>query len=456
MKNKYRILIVDDDRAVCTSLRLILQKKGYDVRVIHHPSRVIDSVLDFDPQVVILDMNFTINTSGQQGLVLLQQIKAHRQEISVILITGWATLQLAVEGMKQGARDFLSKPWDNKHLLSSVEAVLSIYHGNTQKKPTESDHKIIGRSPAFLHALSIVDRVAPTDANVLITGPSGSGKEIIAEAIHQRSKRSAHPFIKVNLGGISTSLFESEMFGHVRGAFTDAHANREGRFAKAEKGTIFLDEIGDLALESQVKLLRVLQEKKYEILGSSKSIKTDVRIICATHRLLQDMITSEDFREDLYYRINLITIQLPSLAERLEDIPLLVTYFLHRVSTDYQIDIPYINDETMSWLTRQEYRGNIRQLRNLIERTALLTMDKKEIKIADFQAYMLAEKNNSLIRLPQVGDMTLEEMEKKMILRALDYHNHSISKTARSLGLTRSSLYRRLQKHGIVHGDSNR
>ena len=447
----HKILVIDDDRTVCKSLELLLRKSGYDVKSLSQPAAALDIISERVPDLIILDMNFSIDTSGKQGLALLKKIKEFNPSIIVILITGWATLQLAVQGMKLGAKDFLAKPWDNKHLLSSIETALSLYTGNASKNTdlTAGDH-IIGESDSFTEVLELVDKVSSTDASVLISGESGTGKEIIAEAIHQKSKRKDKPFVKVNLGGISTSLFESEMFGHVKGAFTDANADREGRFAKANTGTIFLDEIGDLAPESQVKLLRVLQEKSYEVLGSSQTIKTDVRVISATHKPLEELVSTGEFREDLFYRINLIQIKLPSLNDRREDIPLLVRHFVKNVCSSYEIDKPFITDNALNWLSNQTYSGNIRQLRNIVERTVLLTQDKKDLDIRDFQDNMMQTKRSiDKISLPNIGEMTLDELESSMIKKALAYHNHSISKTARSLGLTRSSLYRRMEKYRI-------
>ena len=447
----YKILVIDDDRTVCKSLNLLLKKSGYEVQTLSQPNIALDLLKEFKPHLVLLDMNFTIDTSGKQGMRMLNRILQVDSSILVILITGWATLQLAVEGMKNGAKDFLAKPWDNQHLLSSISTALTLYKSN-ESAPSDlaKDDHIIGKSDSFKKVLELVDRVSYTDASVLITGESGTGKEIVAEAIHLKSRRNNSPFIKVNLGGISTSLFESEMFGHVKGAFTDASSDREGRFAKAHTGTIFLDEIGDLAAESQVKLLRVLQEKSYEVLGSSKTIKTDVRVISATHKPLNEMVANGTFREDLYYRINLIQIHLPSLAERRDDIPLLVEYFVRGVSKLYEIDRPFITREAMEWLTNQTYSGNIRQLRNIVERTVLLTHQKKDLDIRDFQDNMMMTKRRiDKIALPNIGEMTLDELESSMIKKALAYHNHSISKTSRSLGLTRSSLYRRMEKYNI-------
>jgi two-component system NtrC family response regulator len=452
LKEGAHILIVDDDRTVCKSLELLLRKNSFTAKSIHHPSEVMEEIEIFNPALILLDMNFTINTSGKQGMKMLDMILDKHQGMSVILMTGWGTLQLAVEGMKKGARDFLTKPWDNKHMLSSIKTALELSEMSANEVSSQElkDASIIGRSPSFLKVLSLVDRVAATNASILITGESGTGKEVIAEAIHNRSKRSEQQFVKVNLGGISTSLFESEMFGHIKGAFTDAAIDRKGRFAVADGGTIFLDEIGDLALPSQVKLLRVLQEKSYEVLGSSKVQRTDVRVISATHKPLEQMVAQETFREDLYYRINLIHIRIPSLSEREEDIPLLVHHFVKRTAELYEFEEPIIEDEAILWLSRQDYPGNIRQLRNLVERTTLLSTDKRVLGIKDFQEHMLAKKHqNRKIVSPEIGKVTLDEMEEHMVRKAYAYHNQSVSKTSRSLGITRSSLYRRLEKYGI-------
>ncbi len=456
-----KILIIDDDQAVCSSLRLLLKKKGYNAHSVNHPSIALETVVEFEPDLILLDMNFTINTTGKQGLALLTRILEDHENMPVILMTGWATVQLAVEGMKIGARDFLAKPWDNDHLVKSIADILALSSMNIPKsinksgdidlENTGSFSHIIGKSQEFLAVMDIATRVAKTDASVLITGESGTGKEVISEAIHEMSKRTSNEFVKVNLGGLSTSLFESEMFGHKKGAFTGAIADRIGRFEKGHKGTIFLDEIGELPLENQVKLLRVLQEKTFEPLGSSQSRKSDVRVISATNKDLQSMVSHGAFREDLYYRINLITIHLPALRERKEDIPLLVKHFVKSTCRAYDIDQPMIDDSTMIWLQNQNYPGNIRQLKNMIERTILLNMGVKTISVKEFQQYASAQVSSGSVSLPAVGKVTLQDMEVNMIKKALAYHHHSISKTAASLGITRSSLYRRLEKHNIPH-----
>lgn len=292
--------------------------------------------------------------------------------------------------------------------------------------------------------------VAQTDASVLITGESGTGKEVIAEYIHQSSKRSEQQFVKVNLGGISSSLFESEMFGHKKGAFTDAHSDRVGRFEKANDGTIFLDEIGELPMESQVKLLRVLQEKTFEILGSSDTKKSNVRIISATNKDLLSQVNNGEFREDLFYRVNLIHIHIPSLSERAEDIPLLMNHFANNICRLYDLKKPRIDQEAINWMQRQNLPGNIRQLKNILERTILLNPNSKVLSWKDFQKRTSVEPSDK-IALPNVGAMSLEEMEIRMIKKTMSFHNQSISAASRDLGITRSALYRRLEKFNIPH-----
>ena len=295
--------------------------------------------------------------------------------------------------------------------------------------------------------LQMASRVAITDANVLITGESGTGKELIAEAIHNQSTRQHESFVKVNLGGLPSTLFESELFGHKKGAFTGAHADRVGRFTLAHKGTIFLDEIGEVELQNQVKLLRVLQEKTFEPLGSSVAQRADARVISATNRDLEQMCMDGRFREDLYYRINLIHLKVPPLRKRREDIPSLVKYFISNIASIYHADVPVIADETYNWLAKQEYKGNIRQLKNIVERTYLLHLKEKTLDMKHFMPSFKARTMSA----DQKSSFNLRNLEIETIQKALDLHNHSISKTAQALGITRSSLYRRLEKYNIPH-----
>ncbi|HEY1007370.1 MAG TPA: sigma-54 dependent transcriptional regulator [Sphingobacteriaceae bacterium] len=452
------ILVIDDDIAVRTSLLLLLQTEGYKSTAVSSPQEALESIRKSEPSLIILDLNFSIETSGIEGMDLLKQIRAITASVPVILITGWGSIDLAVQGMKLGASDFVTKPWTNEHLMQSVRTLLELQRKNTVHSRKQLDklyqfQSIIGEDPQMLHLLDTVGHVAPTDAPVLIQGESGTGKELIAEAIHQNSLRNKRPFVKVNLGGISTSLFESEMFGHVRGAFTDARTDRMGRFEMANRGTIFLDEIGDLDAGSQVKLLRVLQDRTYEVLGSSRTKTVDVRVVCATNRNLEEMVSQGTFREDLLYRINLITVRLPALRERPHDIPLLVSFFLRNLREVYQRELS-VTPEAMKWLRLLPLPGNIRQLKNLVERTVLVNR-KNRLDVADFQSqYQMSPARKGELQLPDVGSVSLDELEVMMIRRAMEFHKNRISRAAQALGITRSALYRRLQKYNIPYDES--
>jgi DNA-binding NtrC family response regulator len=454
------ILIIDDDKAVRASLSFLLENEGYKNTSVASPEAALELLQNTTISLIILDLNFSIDTSGNEGMELLGKIKASYHSIPVILITGWATIELAVKGMKLGATDFINKPWNNEYLLQSIKTHLTLLDKKTEQLSRQkidslyNFSNIIGKDPALLEVLETIGRVANTDASVLIVGESGTGKELVAEAIHLNSTRAARPFVKVNLGGISTSLFESEMFGHVRGAFTDARSDRTGRFEMANKGTIFLDEIGDLDAGSQVKLLRVLQDRTYEILGSSRTKTVDIRVICATNRNLSEMVSKGIFREDLLYRINLITVKLPALRERPGDIPLLVDFFLKNLQEIYNRPGLSVSPNAIKWMTRLSLPGNIRQLKNLVERTVLV--NKKDLlEETDFKSQheqTLGKKPT--LQLPEVGVLTLEEVEIMMIKKAMEFHNNRISKAARSLGLTRSALYRRLDKYNMSYDET--
>ncbi|UHG91451.1 sigma-54-dependent transcriptional regulator [Spirosoma oryzicola] len=451
------LLIIDDDIAVQTSLSLLFRKEGFAVRIADGPFETFEILGEETPELILLDMNFSVDTSGDDGLRLLRRIRERLPDVPVILITGWGSIDLAVEGMKAGAQDFITKPWQNEYLVQSVRTALNLAKPDLVSPDRQrldeqfSFDNIVGEDATLLNVLKTIGRVAPTDAPVLITGESGTGKELIAEAIHQNSRRKRQPFVKVNLGGISSTLFESELFGHVRGAFTDARTDRIGRFELANKGSIFLDEIGDLDPASQVKLLRVLQDRTFEPLGSSKSRTVDVRVICATNRNLDEMVAKGLFREDLLYRINLITVRLPALRERPNDIPRLATYFVNNLKTLYGRPGLHIGKEAMNWLSTLALPGNIRQLKNVVERTVLLAHSDK-LTVADFEQNLSQAQTKTVPTvLPQTGTMTLEEMEYQMIQQAMVFHNNRVTRVARALGITRFALYRRLEKFGIPY-----
>lgn len=450
------ILIVDDDAAVRSSLTFLLNRSGFAPEAAATPEKALEIVRQRPPALILMDMNFSPATSGEEGIHLLKQVKILRPEVPVILMTAWGSIALAVQGMQHGAFDFVTKPWNNLALLRTVRTAVELTaapaaapHPAGPGRPAGFD-RIIGRSDALMNIMETIGRIAPTDASVLITGESGTGKELIAEAIHANSRRNREAFVKVNLGGLSQSLFESEMFGHKKGAFTDAYADRTGRFETAHKGTIFLDEIGDLELSCQVKLLRVLQDQTFEALGDSRPRKVDVRVISATNCNLPELVAERTFREDLFYRINLITIHLPALRERKEDIPLLAAYFADRQAKACGLPPVRFAAGALRFLQRQPFPGNIRELKNLVERT-LLVCSKPELDASDFEKQLFpAAVRPGSVSIPE--GYTLDEIERQTILRAMERYPSNLSRVAAALGISRAALYRRLEKYGIPSG----
>lgn len=453
------ILLVDDDTTVTASLALLFRRQGYRPAVANTPAEAEQLVARQKFSLVIQDMNFSRSTTGEEGLALLARIRAADPEVPVVLMTAWGSIGLAVEGMKLGAADFVTKPWSNALLMQTAETALGLAKaireepsGSTGRAHLDAQYdfeQIVGDDPKLVRLLELVARIAPTDASVLITGESGTGKELIAEAIHRNSRRRNAPFVKVNLGGISSTLFESEMFGHVRGAFTDAKENRKGRFEMAEGGTIFLDEIGEIDPNAQVKLLRVLQDRTFEILGSSRSRTADIRVVSATNQDLAAAVREGRFREDLLYRLNLITMTLPPLRERKRDIPVIANRFLSRFAKAYGREKVELTPRASDWLVAQSWPGNVRQLRQVIER-AILLGDAATIEVDDL--LVLREVETRELRsggLPDVGTMTLDEMEKAMIAKCLSHYEGNLTRVAEALGLSRGALYRRLEKYGF-------
>ena len=447
------ILVIDDDSAIRTSLSFMLKRAKYDVQAVSSPKEAIAVVRSVAPELILMDMNFSLTTTGDEGITLLKQVKIFQPETPVILMTAWGSIQLAVKGMQAGAFDFITKPWNNAALMQRIETALEL---NGKKKEEEKVKKdadefdrshIIGKSKALMEVLATIQRIAKTNASVLITGESGTGKELIAEAVHRNSPRAQKPFVKVNLGGISQTLFESEMFGHKKGAFTDASSDRIGRFELADKGTIFLDEIGDLDLSCQVKLLRVLQEQTFEVLGDSRPRKVDIRVVSATNADLRKMVQEHTFREDLFYRINLITVHLPALRERREDIPLLVRHFADQQCQTNGLPRVDFTTEAMKYLQGLPYPGNIRELKNLVERTILVSA-KETLDAEDFKAQNIQPTETTTSQ--NLNGLTLDELERQRILQALAQYGNNLSQVATALGLSRPALYRRLEKHNIV------
>ena len=460
-------LIIDDDLAIRTSLKLLLKQAGYPAQAVATPAEALAVVREMPPRLVLMDMNFSLATTGHDGLALLRDVKALAPQVPVVLITGWGSIALAVEGMKAGAAEFVTKPWHNDALLQTIRTVLAVHETPPETEPADVPARqrrqldqqfvfqdIIGHDAQLLHVLRQVGQVAATDAAVLSEGERGTGKELIAEAIHRNSKRRNQPFVKVNLGGISSALFESEMFGHRRGAFTDAKADRVGRFELANGGTIFLDEIGELELASQVKLLRVLQDRTYEVLGDSKPRRLDIRVIAATNRNLAEMVGQGRFREDLFYRINLIAVCLPALRERPADIPLLTQHFVGQLRATYQRPALKVSIRALHWLREQLLPGNIRELKNLVER-AVLVSGKDELGPEDFHAnaHHSPVPSPAHAPLPAPGTMTLDVLEVQMIRQSLAHYEGNISRVAKALGLSRGALYRRFEKYGIPYDE---
>ena len=445
------ILVIDDDSAIRTSLSFMLKRAKYDVQAVSSPKEAIAIVRSVAPELILMDMNFSLTTTGDEGITLLKQVKIFQPETPVILMTAWGSIQLAVKGMQAGAFDFITKPWNNAALMQRIETALEL-NGKKQVEEEKRDEDdfdrshIIGKSKALMNVLETIKRISRTNASVLITGESGTGKELIAEAVHRNSPRAKKPFVKVNLGGISHSLFESEMFGHKKGAFTDASSDRTGRFELADKGTIFLDEIGDLDLSCQVKLLRVLQEQTFEVLGDSRPRKVDIRVVSATNADLRQMVQEHTFREDLFYRINLITVHLPALRERREDIPLLVRHFADLQCKHNGLPKVDFTAEAMEYLQGLPYPGNIRELKNLVERT-LLVSGKETLDVDDFKAQNIQP---TVTTSTSLDGLTLEEIERRRILQVLEQYGNNMSQVANALGLSRPALYRRLEKHNIV------
>lgn len=459
------ILIIDDDAIVRSSLSLLLKRAGYETEAVASSEAALDFVRHTSPDLMLMDMNFSLTTKGEEGLELLQKVQVFCPRVPVILITAWGSISLAVRGMKAGAFDFITKPWDNRLLLKSVETALELKTrgmdaGLPQTRRELDDQYdfsfIIGQSKTLVNILSTVARIADTNASVLITGESGTGKELIAEAIHKNSSRKKQRFVKVNLGGVSQSLFESEMFGHRKGAFTDAQADRTGRFEMADKGTIFLDEIGELDITCQVKLLRVLQDQTFEVLGDSTPRKVDVRVVSATNADLPQMVREKTFREDLFYRINLIQIHLPALRERKEDIPLLAQFFADRQSAQNRRPAISFTSDALELLQTLPFPGNIRELKNVIERTILVT-GKSCISADDLRSQAPMQGVQGVQEMGRImpdshntsQPMTLDNLEAQTIRNAIEQHNGNLSKAARALGISRTALYRRIEKYGL-------
>ena len=453
-----KILMIDDDEDVLLAAKLLLKKHAHQVIIEKNPKKIPFLLNNDTYDVILLDMNFSKDiTSGKEGFYWLSQILEREPSAVVIMITAFGDVEMAVRALKEGATDFVLKPWQNEKLLATISTAIKLNKSYKEvdklkkaKKQLEEDinqpfKDIIGRSTALRHVFNLIDKVARTDANVLILGENGTGKELVARAIHQRSLRKDSSFISVDMGAITETLFESELFGHKKGSFTDAKDDRAGRFEIANGGTLFLDEIGNLSMPLQSKLLTVLQNRQVTRLGTNTPQEIDIRLICATNMPLHEMIGDNTFRQDLLYRINTVEIKLPPLRERIEDIPLLVEHFVKVYSKKYRKEVRSLHEDAIYKLQKYNWPGNIRELQHALER-AIIMSDNTELQPEDF--FFLTQ-NKSTSQDLNTDNLNLDEVERSVIERAINIHSGNISKAAKELGLTRASLYRRLEKHGL-------
>lgn len=456
-KIKARILIIDDDVDILLAAKMFLRQHFQNVHTEKNPENIPNLLKNESYDVILLDMNFSRDaTSGKEGFHWLNKILEIDPAAIVIFVTGYGDIELAVQGIKEGATNFILKPWENNKLLATLEASLKIRASKVELESLRSTNKmlaadqdhvfsnIIGNSESMKKVLKTVEKVAKTDANILVLGENGTGKEVIARAVHRASHRKDKMFINVDLGAITESLFESELFGYKKGAFTDAREDRPGRFEVANNGTLFLDEIGNLLPNLQSKLLSVLQSRKVVRLGSSKEIPVDVRLICATNMPLYEMVRENKFRQDLLYRINTVEITIPPLREREDDIEPLVNYYLEVYCKKYKISVKRINAGTLRRLQKHSWPGNIRELQHAVERAVIMS-EGNILEPADF--FMNDAKENPQDMFPM--NMNLEDAERMLIRKVVDKSGGNISRAAKELGLTRASLYRRIEKYGL-------
>lgn len=447
-----RILAADDQPHVLEALLLLLRPQGYRVDVAKSPAEVREALGSEFYDAILIDLNYTRDTtSGQEGLDLLSEIISVDSSLPVIVMTAWGNVELAVEAMRRGARDFVQKPWENERLLAILRTQVELHQALQKAERLAAENRILqlqGR-PEFIAAaasmqpvLDAISRVGPSDANVLITGEHGSGKEVVAQTLHTLSRRSSRPLITVNTGALAEGVFESELFGHVKGAFTDARADRMGRFELADGGTIFLDEIGNVPVRQQAKLLRVLETGEIERLGSSRSRKIDVRVVSATNADLQAACASGQFREDLLFRLNTIEIRIPPLRDRREDIPALALHFLNRYATRYRREIDGFDKLSLQLMAQYAWPGNVRELDHTVERAVLMCRGR-EIQPADLGLNLQRPQGATL------EELSLEAVEALLIRKALQRFQGNISQAAEALGLSRGALYRRMEKHGL-------
>lgn len=449
---KARVLIADDQQDVLMALRLLLKGEGYETESASSPAGVLAAVESRDFDAVLMDLNYARDTtSGQEGLDLLCRIQALDSTLPLIVMTAWGSVDVAVEAMRRGARDFLQKPWENARLLTILRTQVELGKALRRGQRLEAENRLlraegrptlIAEAPSMRPVLDLIERIGPSDANVLITGENGTGKGLVAQALHAVSGRAAKPLITVNTGGLPEGVFESELFGHVKGAFTDARTDRVGRFELADGGTLFLDEISNITPAQQAKLLRVLETGEFERVGSSKTRKVDVRILSATNSDLSAEVSAGRFREDLLFRLNTIEIRLPPLRERREDIPLLAVHFLRQYAQRYRKTLTGFESAAMQVILDHPWPGNVRELDHAVERSVLMAQGG-QVKASDLA--LRAGREGA----PRLEDMSLEEVEAFLIKKALARYQGNVSQAAGALGLSRSALYRRIQRYGL-------
>jgi DNA-binding NtrC family response regulator len=449
------LLVVDENKSILNAFERIMKNEFKKVITIANPNRINEILRKNEVDVVMLDMNFTSGVhNGNEGLFWMREIFNHDRNISVIIVTAYGDIELAVKAIKEGAIDFILKPWDDSRLLATINVAwqlrLSRLEASNLKRANQQLKKeinmggekiVLGASPTMINVMNIVRKVAGTDANILITGENGTGKELVAREIHNLSGRAGELMVSVDMGSITETLFESELFGHVKGAFTDARDDRKGKFELAQNGTLFLDEIGNLSLQSQTKLLSVLQNRFIVRVGSNKQIPINIRLVCATNCNLLQMVRDGKFREDLLYRINTIIIEVPPLRDRVDDIPILANYFLRVNCERYGKDLLKINTHALEKLANHNWPGNVRELQHSIEKAVILS-DSPVLKPSDF-VFTSSQGNIAY------DELTLEEMEKKMIIDSLKRHFDNISVVSEKLGITRQTLYNKMRKFGF-------
>ncbi|MUV04471.1 response regulator [Flavobacterium rakeshii] len=443
-KTHANILVIDDKEDILFAAKMVLKKHFEQIFTLNDPKKAVEVLAENQIDVVLLDMNYRIGfEDGREGIYLLKEIKTFSPKTVMILMTAFGKVETAVEGLKLGAFDYLLKPWDNNKLVEVVKAAVTESRKERKQEAVkpDKDNYFVGESVAIKRAYSLADKVAKTDANVLILGENGTGKYVMANHIHQKSQRAAKPFIHVDLGALNENIFESELFGYAKGAFTDAKTDTAGRFEMAHNGTIFLDEIGNIPLHLQSKLLQVIQNKQVTRLGEAKPRAVDVRIITATNADLKEEVASKQFREDLYYRINTMEIVLPPLRERTEDLIDLASFLLNKMETKYDRSNLSFSKTALEQIEKHAWNGNIREMENRIERAVILC-EENEITATDLDLEEVTE-------VDSVQDTQLSDMEKTAIERALQKHNNNISKTAEELGLSRAALYRRMDKYEL-------